>query len=173
MCRGWGQWEKLMMGVQKNKSSWTLASFYVLTNHMWLVAVLLDNQRRPFPSLLKVRLHWYSENSIGSRLRSTLVYIFSYDTYLEVDLFIWDTISIFLLLFRAYLHHMEVPGAAAASLHHSHSNGEGAVSATDTTAHRNASSLTCWERPGIEPASSWMLVRFVTTTLWWELPLNF
>ena len=38
-------------------------------------------------------------------------------------------------------------GAAAASLHRSHSN---------------ARSLTHWERPGIEPASSWILARFVT-----------
>ena len=32
-----------------------------------------------------------------------------------------------------------------------------------TTAHGNARSLTHWERPGIEPASSWMLLRFVST----------
>ena len=46
-------------------------------------------------------------------------------------------------------------GAAAASLHHSHS---GAASATYTTAHGNGGSLTCWARPGIEPTSSWILV---------------
>ena len=50
--------------------------------------------------------------------------------------------------------HMEVPrpggliGATAAGLHRSHSN---------------AGSLTHGERPGIEPASSWILVRFVST----------
>ena len=32
-----------------------------------------------------------------------------------------------------------------------------------TIAHSKARSLTHWVRPGIEPASSWMLVGFVTT----------
>ena len=45
-------------------------------------------------------------------------------------------------------------GAAAASLHHSHSN---------------ARSLTHWVEPGIEPMSSWVLVRFITTEPWQEL----
>ena len=31
-----------------------------------------------------------------------------------------------------------------------------------TTAHGNTGSLTRWVRPGIEPASSWMLVGFLT-----------
>ena len=35
-----------------------------------------------------------------------------------------------------------------------------AVSATYTTAHGNTRSLTHWSRPGIKPASSWMLVGF-------------
>ena len=44
--------------------------------------------------------------------------------------------------------------AVATSLHHSHSN---------------TGYLTYWERPGIEPASSRMLVSFVSTEPWWEL----
>ena len=36
--------------------------------------------------------------------------------------------------------------------------------------HSNAWSLTHWARPGIEPASSWMLVRFVSAEPQWELP---
>ena len=32
-----------------------------------------------------------------------------------------------------------------------------------TTAHGNTGSLTHWERPGIKPATSWFLVRFVST----------
>ena len=47
--------------------------------------------------------------------------------------------------------------AAAAGLRQSHSN-----SVTYTTAHGNARSLTHWSRPGIEPANSWFLVRFVS-----------
>ena len=36
-----------------------------------------------------------------------------------------------------------------------------ATSATYATAHGDAGSLTHWARPGIKPASSWTLVRFV------------
>ena len=48
-----------------------------------------------------------------------------------------------------------------------------ASSATYNTAHGNAWSLTHWTRPGIEPASSWILVRFVSTVPEWELPVIF
>ena len=53
-------------------------------------------------------------------------------------------------------------GAAAASLHHSHSNMgcERAVSVTDTTAHSNVRSRIHWVR--IKPTSSWFLVGFIT-----------
>ena len=39
-----------------------------------------------------------------------------------------------------------------------------------TTAHGNAWSLTHWLGPKIEPASSWMLVGFITTEPWQGLP---
>ena len=49
--------------------------------------------------------------------------------------------------------------AVAASLRQSHSNaGIRAASATYTTAHGNAVSLTHWARPEIEPTTSWFLV---------------
>ena len=38
-----------------------------------------------------------------------------------------------------------------------------ATSATYITAHDNARSLTHWARPWIEPVSSWILVRFIST----------
>ena len=43
------------------------------------------------------------------------------------------------------------------------------MSATYTIAHHNARSLTHWARPGIKPASYWILVLFVTTEPQWEL----
>ena len=54
-------------------------------------------------------------------------------------------------------------GAIAAGLRHSYNNAssEQATPVTYATAHSNSRSLTHWERPGIEPASSWILVRFV------------
>ena len=65
-------------------------------------------------------------------------------------------------------------GAAAFGLHHSHSKcGIWAASVTYTTAHGNAESLTHWVRSGIEPASSWTLVGFVTTGPQRDLPKNF
>ena len=74
--------------------------------------------------------------------------------------------------------HMEVPrlggliGATAASLRHSHSSHQcqiQASSATYTTAHGIARSLTQWARLGIKPATSWFLIRFVSTAPRWEL----
>ena len=47
-----------------------------------------------------------------------------------------------------------------------------AVSATYTTPHGNAGSLTCWLRPEIEPASSWIVVRFISTEPCQELPVH-
>ena len=62
-------------------------------------------------------------------------------------------------------------GAAAAELCHSHRNTRSkAVSAAYTTAHGNARSLMPWARPGMEPASSWVIVGFITTEPWQELP---
>ena len=53
-------------------------------------------------------------------------------------------------------------GAVAVGLRQSHSNaGSEPESATYTTAHSNAGSLTHWARAGIEPATSWFLVGFV------------
>ena len=61
--------------------------------------------------------------------------------------------------------------ATAASLCHSHSNSRiWALSATYTIGHGNARSPTHWARLGIEPASSWILVGFVSAAPWRELP---
>ena len=53
-------------------------------------------------------------------------------------------------------------GAAAASLHHRQPCEIWAMSVTYTTAHSTTRSLTHWVRPGIKPAISWMLVRFIS-----------
>ena len=45
--------------------------------------------------------------------------------------------------------------------------------ATCTRAHSNSGSLTHWVRPEIEPASSWMLVRFVSAEPWWKILNDF
>ena len=48
-----------------------------------------------------------------------------------------------------------------------------AVSATYTTAHNNDRSFSHWVRPGIEPTSSWILVRFLSAEPWQELLVCF
>ena len=44
-----------------------------------------------------------------------------------------------------------------------------ATSATYTTAQGNTRSSTHWVRQGIKPATSWFLVRFISTVPQWEL----
>ena len=46
------------------------------------------------------------------------------------------------------------------------------MSVTYTTPHCSARSLTYWAMPGIEPATSQFLVRFVSTAPWRELLLS-
>ena len=62
-------------------------------------------------------------------------------------------------------------GAAAASLHHSHSHA-GSEPCLWPTPQLMAMSnpLTHWARPGIEPAFSWIIIKFIITALQWELP---
>ena len=63
-------------------------------------------------------------------------------------------------VFRAHLQHMEVPRLGVEP--------ELQLPAY-ATAHVNARSLTHCVRPGVEPTSSWIPVRFVTTEPQWEL----
>ena len=59
-------------------------------------------------------------------------------------------------------------GASAAVLRHSNTGSE-LQFATHTTALGKAQSLTHWVRPGIELASSWILVGFIIAEPQWEL----
>ena len=61
-------------------------------------------------------------------------------------------------------------GDTAAGLHRSQSSAGSKLDlATYTTAHSHTGSLTHCVRPGIKPATSWLLVRFLSTAPWWEL----
>ena len=61
--------------------------------------------------------------------------------------------------------------ATAAVLIYSHSNArsELCLSVTYTVAQGNAQSLTYWARPGIKPASSWILAAFISAEPQWEV----
>ena len=63
-------------------------------------------------------------------------------------------------------------GAVADGLYNSHRN-EGSELWPTPQLIANTRSLTQWMRPWIEPTSSWILVRFVTTEPWWEPPFFF
>ena len=80
---------------------------------------------------------------------------------------------IFRLFFflRSHLWHMEVPrlGVKSEPKLPPYTTAT-TVSETYTTAHSNASSLTHWERPGIKPESSWILVGFISIVPQRELP---
>ena len=58
----------------------------------------------------------------------------------------------------------------AASLHYSHSNSGSELHLQPTPQlMATPDPLTHWERPGIQPTSSWILVRFLTHWATWEL----
>jgi len=57
---------------------------------------------------------------------------------------------------------MEVPRLESQIAAQAQQLGIHATSATYTTAHGTSISLTRGVRPGIEPVSSWMLVRFIS-----------
>ena len=81
----------------------------------------------------------------------------------------------FFLLFRAT--HVAYRGSqergwirpTAAGLYQPQPRRIWASSSTYTIAPSNAESLTHWARPGIEPSTSWLLVRFTSAVSQWEL----
>ena len=79
----------------------------------------------------------------------------------------WLFLLLFAILFFQFPHHMEFPRLGAESELQLPATATAtatwiwASSVTYTTAHGNTRSLTHWERPGIKPRSSWILVRFV------------
>ena len=102
----------------------------------------------------------------------------SFNNYFPLSLLLLLLLSLFFcLLFRASLsaygssQARSQIRAAAAGLHHSHSNtGSEPRSVTYTTAHGNAGSLTHRSRPGIEPESSWIWSGLLTAEPQRELP---
>ena len=93
----------------------------------------------------------------------------------DIHLFLFFLSFFFFCLFRATLVVYGISqargwiGAVAAALCQRYSNTRSSI-LTYTTAHRNARFLSHRARPGIKPASSWILIRFVSPGPWWELP---
>ena len=82
----------------------------------------------------------------------------------------------FLIFLGPHQWHMEVPrqgpnqSCSCRPMPQPQQHGIQATSATYTTAHGNAGSLTHWARPGIEPATSWFPVGFISAAPRRELP---
>ena len=105
----------------------------------------------------------------------------SVETYLP-DIKGRNSFNLFFFFFflGPYLWHIEVPGLGVNQscscwpTPQPQQRQIWAMSATYyTTAHGNAGSLTHWLRPGIEPATSWFLVRFVSDAPQQELQNSF
>ena len=79
------------------------------------------------------------------------------DLMLSLKIFLF--INFFFLLFRAAYGSSQARGRV------------GAVAASLSQSHSNARSLTHWARPGIEPTTSWFIVRFISAAPWRELQL--
>ena len=75
---------------------------------------------------------------------------------------------IFFFFLGTHLRHMEFPRLGVESELQQHQI-QG-TSVTYTTAPDNAGSPTHWAKPGMEPASSWIIVRFVTAEPQWKFP---
>ena len=81
----------------------------------------------------------------------------------------------FFCFFGAHLWHRKFPGWGSKWGHNCQPGAQPqehqiwAGSATYTTAHSNTGSLIHWARPGVKCASSWILLRFISTEPRWEL----
>ena len=73
----------------------------------------------------------------------------------------WKSLFFFFFFLGPYLWHMEVPGLEVKSELPKQCHIQ-AAHETYPAACGSAGSLTHWERPGIQPPSSWMVVRFLT-----------
>ena len=111
-----------------------------------------------FPDCFK----WKTRRPVPSRLFLTLL---------------WDCYFIFIYLFLLFWAALSACGSshargqirtAAAGLCHSHNKAR-ATTDWGTTAQGNTRSLTHWTRPGIESASSWIIVGFISAAPLWAL----
>ena len=110
--------------------------------------------------LLKLAMWCYGRNDMNMQMK-----------YMPSRLSVyWERLTFFFGLFifvGLQTWHMEVPrlggsirSCSCRPMLQPQQHGIPATSVTYTTAHSNARSLTHWERPGIKPTSSWMLVGF-------------
>ena len=83
-----------------------------------------------------------------------------------IKMIMWFLCFFFFCLFGPHSLHMRLPGSGSKQYcscwytPEPQQHRTRAMSATYTTVHGNARSLTHWARPGIKLVSSWMLVRF-------------
>ena len=104
-----------------------------------------------------------------------IFYIFTL-CILFIYIYIYIFFFFFFFFFGPYMRHIDVPGKVSNWSCSCHPTPQPqqcriwAASATYITAHSNIRSLTHWPKPRSEPASSRILVGFVTAEPQWELP---
>ena len=112
-------------------------------------------------------LMWHSEDISWNHYQ--LTHRFQINPFLGICIFF---VCLFVCCFLGpQMWHMEVPRLgvelelSCQPMPQSQPRRIWAMSVTYTTAHGHPRSLTNWARPGIEPASSWILVGFITSEL--------
>ena len=167
--------------------------------YIWSNYILLNQVREKEQNSVKAvsRDRWISSDRRDLKINKTLSYLaqsipFFFKIIHEKDFLLPNKIIIFLLILKfktlyfiifyflgLNLQHMKVPRLGiewelgCQPTPQSQQHQMQAASVIYTTAHGNTRSLlTHWVMPRIEPASSWLLVWFITTEPRWEF-LNF
>ena len=105
--------------------------------------------------IMDLRAPWFKHLLVLTNPKALYIFYFTSGLFFMFFLFCF---------FRATPWHMEVPRLGVKSE---------LQQPAYTTAHSNTRSLTHWARPAIKTASSWILVRFVSTEAQWKLISGF
>ena len=139
-------------------------------NYMLLIVVYLLS--------VKEEMHFLNLEKWG-RKQWILIFLHLYKCFTsEFNMLKYVYIYIYFFAFWATPWHMEVPDQESNWSYSFRPMPQPqqcriwAASASNTTAHGNTRSLAHWARSGIEPATSWFLVGFVSTMPWQELLLK-
>ena len=141
---------------------------FIVEMRLEFLLLVLEDDHRLLPFIF-----WVLVSSPGKWGGSTFFFFFKCVHHLLHGSYKMGHYPFFSVFLGLHPGHMEVPrpgvefGASATSLHHSHSNARSEL-LLQPTPQLTVTLDPHWVRPGIEPASSWLLVKFVTTEPQWE-----
>ena len=116
---------------------------------------------RAFSSFKRIhllRIHVINMNALLMEFKIIQTWWKTVCQFLKYTLTMWPSYLFFFFFLWLHLWHMEVPWLGVKSEMQLYQIHTASVTYTATCSN----SLTHWARPGIEPASSWILVRFLT-----------